>query len=521
MSKNDNDNGKPSPNGNVVSLIEGEILIVDDTAESLRLLADMLRQEGYRVRPTPDPVLALKSALNSPPELILLDVKMPVMDGFELCQQLKQDQRTAAIPVIFVSALQEMRDRVRGFQVGGIDFITKPLQREEVLARVGTHLELARMRKNLSAVVEKKTHELALDEQRFEALYELSKMNDAGDHEPSAYALEAAVAMTRSEVGYLHFVNEDQQHIDLYQWSQRTMELCTAEPSEHYPMEGAGIWADCVRDGRPVIHNDYQHMETKRGLPEGHFPLYRHMSVPIYDKGKAVAIVGVGNKKEPYNDIDARQLSLFGNGMWSLIRQKRGDEQLRIALIQTIEAIANTVEQRDPYTAGHQRRVAQLACAIGREIGLEPNVIEGIHMGGMIHDIGKIHIPAEILNRPGKLSENEFAIIKSHSQVGFDIVKNVNFPWPVAEIVHQHHERLDGSGYPQHLSGDDICIEARVLAVADVVEAMATHRPYRPALSIEIALEEIEKGSGRIYEAQAVTACVKLFREQNYQLSSE
>lgn len=495
----------------------GEIMVVDDTIESLRLLTNILRDEGYQVRPTVKPQLALESALDDPPELILLDVKMPVIDGFELCQRLKQEESTAAIPVIFVSALQEMRDRVHGFEVGGVDFITKPLQREEVTARVATHLELERMRRTLNDIVEEKTHELALDEQRFEALYKLSQMS-GDDADPVAFALEAAVAMTSSEVGYLHFANEAQQHIDLYKWAQKTVELCTIEPSERYPLEEARILADCVRRKEPVIHNDYPTTEGRHGLTEGHCSLLRHMSVPIFDKGEVMAIIGVGNKQEPYKEADVRQLSLFGSGVWSIIRQKRGEEKLRSALIKAIKSIANTVEKRDPYTAGHQRRAAELACAIAEEMELDAHIIEGIRMGGMIHDIGKIHVPAEILNRPGKLTDYEFSMIKTHPQIGYDIIKDADFPWPVGEIIHQHHERLDGSGYPQGLAGEEICIESRVLAVADVVDAMATHRPYRAALSIEVALEEIELGKGRIYDKAAVEACLKLFREKNYQL---
>ncbi len=498
---------------------DGGILVVDDSMESLRLLTDILRQGGYEVRSTTNPRLALETARDDPPELLLLDVKMPDMDGFELCQLLKEQERTANIPVIFVSSLQETRKRVRGFEVGGVDFITKPLQREDILARVSRTLELEQMRKQLADMVEEKTHELALDEQRFEALYELSTMSDGNDGKSVAFALEAAVAMTCSEVGYIHFVNINRQNIDLFQWSRKTLEQCTAESTMHYPLEEAGIWADCIRLGRPVIHNDYPAMDEKHGLPEGHFPVRRHMSVPIYDQEKIVAIIGVGNKEAPYDHADSRQLSLFGSGVWSIIRQERSAKKLHAALLQTIKSIANTVEKRDPYTAGHQRRVADLACAIAEEMEIDSDTIEGIRMGGMIHDIGKIHIPAEILNRPGKLMDYEFSMIRSHPEIGYEIIREAEFPWPVSKIVHQHHERLDGSGYPQGLRGEEICLEARILAVADVVEAMATHRPYRPALSLDKALGEIEQGSGRLYDPQVVSACLRLFREQGYKIA--
>lgn len=194
--------------------------------------------------------------------------------------------------------------------------------------------------------------------------------------------------------------------------------------------------------------------------------------------------------------------------------------QLKATLLDTISAIARTVEKRDPYTAGHQNAVAQLAVAIAQELGLEAERIEGLKLGGLIHDIGKIYVPAEILNRPGQLSPPEFELIKSHSEVGYDIIKDVKFPWPVAQMVLQHHERLDGSGYPKGLKGEDIILEARILAVADVVEAITAHRPYRPAIGVEAALAEIESKRGLAYDADVVDACLRLFRERGWSITS-
>ena len=185
--------------------------------------------------------------------------------------------------------------------------------------------------------------------------------------------------------------------------------------------------------------------------------------------------------------------------------------RLEQALVETIQAISMTVEKRDPYTSGHQHRVAELAVDIGQEMGLEKSQVEGLRLGGMIHDIGKIAIPAEILNRPGRLSTIEMQLIKAHAEIGYDIVKDVEFPWPVAAMVRQHHERLDGSGYPQGLKGEEIVLEARIIAVADVVEAMSAHRPYRPALGVELALQEIRRGRGVLYDARAADACLSLF----------
>jgi HD-GYP domain-containing protein (c-di-GMP phosphodiesterase class II) len=193
-------------------------------------------------------------------------------------------------------------------------------------------------------------------------------------------------------------------------------------------------------------------------------------------------------------------------------------ESLRKAVGTTIQVLVSTVESRDPYTAGHQSRSADLARTIATEMGLAQEIIEGIRMAGIIHDIGKLSIPAEILSKPSKLTDIEFSLIKVHVQIGYEMLKDVESSWPLAEIVYQHHERINGSGYPRNLKGDEILMEARIMAVADVVEAMASHRPYRPSLGIDAALAEIEKNKGIFYDNAVAEACLKLFREKGYQL---
>lgn len=195
---------------------------------------------------------------------------------------------------------------------------------------------------------------------------------------------------------------------------------------------------------------------------------------------------------------------------------EKSREQLRTSLIGTVVAVSRAVGARDPYTAGHQQRVSKLSRAIAQEMGVDAERVDGLRMGASIHDIGKIYLPAEILSKPTKLSDIEYKLIQSHSQVGYDILKDITFPWPVADIAWQHHERLDGSGYPQGLKGDKICLEARIVAVADVVEAMASHRPYRAALGIDAALEEIKAHRGTWFDPDAVDACFTLIREKGF-----
>jgi len=195
---------------------------------------------------------------------------------------------------------------------------------------------------------------------------------------------------------------------------------------------------------------------------------------------------------------------------------KENAEKLRKVLSGTIKALSMMVEARDPYTAGHQRKVSDLACAIAQDMALPDDTINNIRIAGTIHDIGKISIPAEILSKPGALTDIEFSLIKVHPQAGYDILKDIELPYPIAEIVLQHHERLDGSGYPQGLTNDRILIESRIIAVADVIEAMASHRPYRPGCGINPTLEEIEKDKGTLYDKKVVEVCVRLFREKGF-----
>ncbi len=208
-----------------------------------------------------------------------------------------------------------------------------------------------------------------------------------------------------------------------------------------------------------------------------------------------------------------------------ITKRKRAEEELqrtlkslRNAVGATIQVMVTAVEIRDPYTAGHQSRSTNLARAIATEMGLPQDKIDGIRMAGSIHDIGKLGVPAEILSKPTRLTELEFSLIKEHSRKGYEMLKDVESPWPLAQIVYQHHERMDGSGYPRHLKGDDILMEARILAVSDVMESMASHRPYRPALGVEAALEEIEKNRGILYDDAVADVCLRLFREKGYRL---
>jgi HD-GYP domain-containing protein (c-di-GMP phosphodiesterase class II) len=251
---------------------------------------------------------------------------------------------------------------------------------------------------------------------------------------------------------------------------------------------------------------------------------------------EAIGLLSVGSDDLTENDVPAitafahqmaaawRKATLLQELEQSLTEQKRAEEELRQSYVNlqrtlqgTVNVLASAIEMKDRYTAGHQRRVTQLACAIAEEMGLSEEQIEGLCVAGLIHDIGKINVPAEILSKPGPLTELEYGLIKMHPQIGHDVLKTIECPWPLAQIVLQHHERMNGSGYPQGLSGEEIILEARILAVADVVEAMASHRPYRPARGIVLASEEISQNRGRLYDPEVADACLRLFAEKRFE----
>lgn len=238
-------------------------------------------------------------------------------------------------------------------------------------------------------------------------------------------------------------------------------------------------------------------------------------------EGKTCRVTKAGKRLKVYLRAravyeDDGKIKGYVSSYHDLNRHNQDEKRLRKTLKATIQAIANTIEKRDPYTFGHVNRVAQLSLEIAKEMGMSKDFLRGLEMGSLIHDIGKIYIPAEILNRPGKLSDNEMGMIKTHSEVGFDIVKDIDFPWPIKEMIRQHHERLDGSGYPDGLMDKEILPEAKIIAVADVMEAMSSHRPYRPALDPELALGELSGNKNTRYDAEVVDICDYLHRKKEF-----
>ncbi|MDD3951183.1 MAG: transporter substrate-binding domain-containing protein [Desulfobacterales bacterium] len=366
---------------------------------------------------------------------------------------------------------------------------------------------------------------LALNKERTQILLNLRLMIDESTQAILKYAMEASQKTCLSQFSFIGLMDETESIMTIHAWSKDAMARCASlNKPEQFPISEAGVWGDCVRQRKPVTINDYEAPHpSKKGCPDGHVPIRRLMSIPVLDGDKIVAVAAVANKKEPYTEDDANALISLSNNMWEMLHRKQAETRLketlgnlRKAVGASIQIMASAIETKDPYTAGHQIRSANLARAIAAEMKLPREQIDGIRMAASIHDIGKLAIPAEILSRPRKLTPVEYELVKEHALKGYELLRNVDADWPLAQIVYQHHERMNGSGYPRGLRGEDILLESRILAVADVVEAMASHRPYRPALGVDAALDEIKNHSGVLYDAKVVNACLRVFRERGF-----
>lgn len=483
------------------------ILVVDDVSENVTLLKVLLEGGGYSVSTARNGREALWELEKEPIDCIVSDVLMPVMDGFQLCRACKTSNKWYNIPFIFYTATYtEKKDEEFALSLRADAYIIKPQDPEWILKVVNELIERSKMRSD--AVKPQGAFRDTVDEQSY-----LAEHN-------------------RRLVSKLEQKMEELQ--------TRNRELQESEAKYRLVVDNATEAILVVQDKRITFANFAAEKlfgwegEKLRGMSFGKL-VHKEDEVPKVDE---VPKNGTANTfRIVTKDGEIRWVELHTSPItWETksavlcfltdITGRRHAEQCRdkvtqnldIALSGSVQAIARIIEVRDPYTAGHERRVADLAIAIAQEMHADPDTISAVKIAGMIHDIGKIAIPAEILSKPSTLSEAEYEIIHTHSQIGYQILSEIHFPWPIAEIVLQHHERLDGSGYPQGLVGDQILPIARIIGVADVVEAMASHRPYRASRGIDKALDEIAQGRGIRYDPIVVDICIRLFREQGYRL---
>jgi len=452
-----------------------KILVVEDESIVARDIRNMLVGLGYDVTGVvASAKAAVQKAQETMPDIVLMDVMLQgKITGVEAAEQI---YTKFSIPVVYLTAYADSTTVQQAKKTEPFGYIIKPFEERELQ----TTIEIA--------------------------LYKYQMQMELKDRERWLSTILRSIGdgvIATNKIGVITFMNPLAENLTGWKLDQaldRTLSDVFKVINQK-PGKMQKISVKKILEGKGSALSDEAILVSKNGKRT---PIDPRLE-PIKDDsgnitGVVLAFTDVTSRKKTEEEL------------------KKSFEQQKIAMEGTVRAIAYTVETRDPYTAGHQRRVTKLACAIGEEMKLSRDQIEGLRMSGELHDIGKIHVPAEILSKPGQISEAEYTIIKTHSQVGHDILKTIEFPWPVAKIVLQHHERIDGSGYPLGLKAKDILLEAKILAVADVIEAMATHRPYRPALSIEVSLREISKNKGKLYDSEVAESCLKVFKEKKFKL---
>ena len=710
---------------NALPTAQMEILIVEDSLVEAEMLRRILTKAGYQVKQAKNGEEGLQSLIEHPCALVISDIQMPLMDGYELCRRIKHDDKLWNIPVILVSVLSEPEDILRSLNVGADSYLTKPCVEDNLLARIHSllaiplqrsrldeqrteqveyngkyHTITADSRQALNLLLSMYENTLAQNQELIRIQSQLNLLNDNLENqvqERTAALQESEARYKRITDGltdYLYTVRIENGHAvettqspacvtvtgykveefaaNPYLWIQmvapedhelvmehvrQIMAGMDVPPMEHRIIRKDGeirwvsdttilfkdasgkllsydgvikditerkqaenalkhvnrtlatvsavnrqlvyateenellqaicqaimergcyrmVWVGYVQhDAGKSIKNmahagydngylddiritwnesEYGMGPTGRAIRSGKTQLsqdftndprhYPWRSAALKNGfASCIALPMADNQGKVFGALTvyAEEANAFSPGEVDLLEEMAGDlafgvrnlhirherdraleqnklylDQLQKSLEDTVRAIAGIVELRDPYTAGHQVRVAELASAIARQMGLTEEQVQGIHLSSIVHDLGKIKIPAEILSKPGLLSDIEYQLIKTHAQAGYDILKDISFSWPIAQMALQHHERVDGSGYPQGLKGEAFMLEARILGVADVVEAMSSHRPYRPALGTEAALEEIAKYRGIHFDPQVVDACLILFQEKGF-----
>jgi len=455
-----------------------KVLLVEDSEDDALLILRALQKGGYEVfHERVETAKALEEALEKKTwDIILSDYKLPGFNGLTALSIYKD--KGVQVPFIIVSGTIGEDIAVAALKAGAHDYIMKD--------RLG----------RLLPAIER---ELAEAAGRLERRREQEKLRQAEERYRSIFENAREGIYRSTPEGKIIMANRAMATMFGYQSPEEFMADIHDVAGQLYvnPQDRTRIIDLIAEQG--FVHNYEAQLYRKDRTV---FWVSMTMQAIRDQEGRIIYFEGIDEDITPRKKMEEERLQSMA--------------RLRKSLGGTVQAISMAVEIKDPYTSGHQKRTADLARSIAGEMGLSPERADFVRMAATIHDIGKIAIPAEILSKPTTLTEIEYSLIKTHAQQGYDILKDIDFPWPVAEVILQHHERLDGSGYPQGLRGEAIILEARILAVADVVEAIATHRPYRPARGIEHALEEIRKNRGILYDAEVVDACLRLFLEKNY-----
>jgi len=489
------------------------VLVADDEEQNRFYLETLFRANGFNVILVNNGKQALEAAKEKHPHIIISDILMPVMDGFMLCREWKKDITLRNIPFVFYTATYtDSKDEKLAKDMGADLFIIKPMEPDILMNIVQKVLDENKLK------ISGETSETKVPEETI-----LKEYNESLFQKLETKILQLETANKKIKSSETKYRSIFQNSISGIFQINKEGRLLISNPAL-YRMLGYGSLDEMINTikdiGLKLYVNKEDHDNLIELLKQNNFVdgyetrLRKKDGSVIWIKANIWTVRNDNNHLLHYEGI----VDEITDRIQKEENLKTSAEKLKNAMMGTIKIVATIVEQRDPYTAGHQYRVAEIAYTIAKELNFSPQQVEGIRVAGLIHDVGKISIPAEILTKPSKLSPVEMSLVQTHAEAGYNILKGIEFPWPIINAIHQHHERINGSGYPLALSKPEIIPEALILAIADVVEAMASHRPYRPALGIDAALKEIEKNKGVLYDEDAANACLNLFRNKDYKI---
>jgi len=509
------------------------ILVVDDDRRVIDLLQISLTQNGYRVQTALTGEEGLEIVRREAPDLVILDLRLPKKSGFEICAALKSGRETAHIPIVMVSASAEVDSRLQGLMHGADDYLTKPFSPKELLIKVrrifermDRHETLATKNQELESEVQRNREDLLVrnKELRFqvyslETLMQLThQLNASLDLEPLLNMLILSVMgqlrvnsacllltddrenPTRLDVSTFKGLKEEQvRGIALSYDSSLVRALKPSDSEEPRPIRLASLERD------PGLSADVGRL----------FAAGLTVVCPVVMKNRLIAMVAAGEKVSghEHTSADLEMLRALAESAGIAIENARLFRDLQEAYVSTVRLLVSRIEEKDPYTHGHTERVAAYAVGIAREMGLTPEEVQTIQFGAFLHDIGKVHTQDEILHKPGALTEEEWKMVKAHPVRGAEMVRGVKFLEKSIDMIRHHHERVDGKGYPDGLTGDQISLHAKIVNLADAFDAMTTDRPYRAGMTAEQAMEQMSTKAGSQFAAEVVQVFVPALSE--------
>ncbi|MBN2017048.1 MAG: response regulator [Candidatus Cloacimonetes bacterium] len=517
------------------------VLYCEDEVLVMRSISKLIERKVEKLFTAVDGEEGFKLFMEHKPDIVITDIRMPKLNGLDMIEKMKITSPRSKF--VIVSAYGQSDYFQRAIDMGVNGFLLKPLNKDKLYHMIDEFADSVLLKEQIAdeKYVRKQTEQELVNVNRM--LRVVNECNEALVRIQDKQVLLNRICDIIVDIGGYPFAwigkvhhNESKSIENVAQSGFDASSLKEMDLSWDMENGPDSPISSAINKKRIVVFN-----KLKKSQP--FFPCIKEQSatiqfsslvaIPIlFNSSIYGALTIYSSEKDAFDESEQKLLQELADDLayglkhlkleekqeQSMIDLQKSNENLEKLLQQIVDSLTSLVEIRDPYTSGHQKRVALIAEKIAQKFNLPEDQIKGLYIAGLVHDIGKIYVPAEILSKPGRLTEPEFSIIKSHPQAGYDILKKVEFPWPVSTIVVQHHEREDGSGYPNGVKGKEILLEAKILAVSDVVEAMSSHRPYRAARGIDEAILEIKKNSGKLYDKKIVDVCVELFEKDHFSL---